>query len=57
MSDNSSTMLSKGADLSPFANITDALFGTKTMDESLRLVGDMIFTNLTKENIEVSNCF
>ncbi|KAL0482390.1 hypothetical protein AKO1_013015 [Acrasis kona] len=39
--------------LNPFKNITEALFGTKTMDESTRLLGDMLFTNLTKDNVEI----
>jgi polynucleotide 5'-triphosphatase len=45
--------LPKGVDLSPFKDGTEALFGTKTMDESLRLLGDMIFRNLTGKNIEI----
>jgi hypothetical protein len=49
----SESSLAKTSDLTPFSNITEAFLGTKCMDESLRLVGDLMFTHLTKENIEV----
>lgn len=60
MGDNEKAIgVAKGVNLSPFKDVTEALFGVKTMDESLRLLGDMLFSNLVdKRNIEVcASCF